>query len=412
MKTIRIIAVSALLVPMLTFGQTAPAATSTTSTAGTTTPAALPSAGLTPDSPFYFLNRVTEALQEFFTFDPAAKARLQLQFAAERISEIQSMLATSGATDPGITVAKTDLANNLAKATSAVDQVKASGGDVSALAQQVSTTIDAQKLALQNVFNNAQQKITSQEDEAQSQLQEADRVGSTTVAQEAAKKLSELAAEKAALQQHKDDSETDLTDAGDQASQNLDLTGQAQNDIADLQNSRAELLNEYPTLTAADLIFVDKAISDAQNMLAKGNAQAAIELVKQGENSLERAKNNAEKEKEANQKSLEGLLKKYGEDMNASTTQSGEGDQQQSGSEGEQSRSLQTTVPRQFQVQGGEGETEMQGTTTQHQFQIQGGEEQTEGSDVRQAESEGQTQSTTSDQQQSGGDQQSGGGDN
>lgn len=55
--------------------------------------AALPDPGLTPESPFYFLDRWGEGLQDFFTFNPENKTRLQLAFVAERTAEFDVMLA-------------------------------------------------------------------------------------------------------------------------------------------------------------------------------------------------------------------------------------------------------------------------------------------------------------------------------
>ena len=71
MNIIKPIAISLLLVPFLAFAQS-PQAT-------------LPSAGLTPESNFYFLDKFGEAFREFFTFNPDGKAHLQITFAAERI---------------------------------------------------------------------------------------------------------------------------------------------------------------------------------------------------------------------------------------------------------------------------------------------------------------------------------------
>ncbi len=42
-------------------------------------PEALPSPGITLGSPFYFLDRIGEAIREFITFNPEAKARFQDQ---------------------------------------------------------------------------------------------------------------------------------------------------------------------------------------------------------------------------------------------------------------------------------------------------------------------------------------------
>lgn len=52
----------------------------------------LPNPGITPESPFYFLDRWGEGLQDFFTFNLENKAHLQTALIAERISEIKVML--------------------------------------------------------------------------------------------------------------------------------------------------------------------------------------------------------------------------------------------------------------------------------------------------------------------------------
>lgn len=56
MNIIKTFAISLLFVPALVFAQSPQVA--------------LPSAGLTPESNFYFLDKFGEALREFFTFNP------------------------------------------------------------------------------------------------------------------------------------------------------------------------------------------------------------------------------------------------------------------------------------------------------------------------------------------------------
>ncbi|MCR4342433.1 MAG: DUF5667 domain-containing protein, partial [Patescibacteria group bacterium] len=70
MKNPKFVLVSLLFVPFLAFAQG--------------TPVQLPSAGITPESSFYFLDRLGENLRQFFTFNPEAKAKLQIEFAGER----------------------------------------------------------------------------------------------------------------------------------------------------------------------------------------------------------------------------------------------------------------------------------------------------------------------------------------
>ncbi|HDM32116.1 MAG TPA: hypothetical protein ENG32_02025, partial [bacterium] len=52
----------------------------------------LPAPGLTPDSPFYFLERIFEKIGTFFTFDELKKAERYAKLAAERIAEAKAMI--------------------------------------------------------------------------------------------------------------------------------------------------------------------------------------------------------------------------------------------------------------------------------------------------------------------------------
>lgn len=104
------------------------------SLAQTTT--SLPPAGLTPSNFFYFLDRWGEAIQEFFTFGPDAKAMLQLQFAGERISELQLELAAKGGDGKGLEVARKRLAEHIEKGNKILKEEEQKGHDVSATAKE------------------------------------------------------------------------------------------------------------------------------------------------------------------------------------------------------------------------------------------------------------------------------------
>lgn len=52
----------------------------------------LPKAGLTPDSPFYFLERITEAIGTFFTFGDLKKAERYTVLATERLAEAKAVI--------------------------------------------------------------------------------------------------------------------------------------------------------------------------------------------------------------------------------------------------------------------------------------------------------------------------------
>ncbi len=81
-KLLRIILISALLITSLFFGSTAYAQEEE-----------LPDPGLTPDSPFYFLDTWGKNIGMFFTFGNEAKAGRALQYAEERLAEARAMAA-------------------------------------------------------------------------------------------------------------------------------------------------------------------------------------------------------------------------------------------------------------------------------------------------------------------------------
>jgi hypothetical protein len=51
----------------------------------------LPDPGITPDSPFYFLDKLGKNISMFFTFGEEAKANKALRYAEERLAEVQAM---------------------------------------------------------------------------------------------------------------------------------------------------------------------------------------------------------------------------------------------------------------------------------------------------------------------------------
>jgi len=81
-KLLRITLVSSLIITSLFFGGTAYAQDEE-----------LPDPGLTPDSPFYFLDTWGKNIGMFFTFGNEAKVRKALQYAEERLAETRTMAA-------------------------------------------------------------------------------------------------------------------------------------------------------------------------------------------------------------------------------------------------------------------------------------------------------------------------------
>lgn len=94
----------------------------------------LPEAGLTPDSPLYFLKSWKERIQLFFTFSAENKARQYMHLAGVRLAEYQRMLEKGKTEIAEKTLAKYE--DQLGRALKKFERLKEKGKDVEGLMQQ------------------------------------------------------------------------------------------------------------------------------------------------------------------------------------------------------------------------------------------------------------------------------------
>lgn len=173
--------------------------------------AALPSAGLTPESPFYFLDRLGENLQQFFTFNPEAKAKLQIEFAGERIAEIKIMVEKKGVNAKRLAIAESLLQANVAYAAEIVNGEKTSGKDVTTLAKTLNDEFDARDKLLEQTFKDAKAQLKARRKEIKTNLlAEARRIGDTTQIAALEAQLNDIDGQIDALGQKKDQLENSL----------------------------------------------------------------------------------------------------------------------------------------------------------------------------------------------------------
>ena len=192
MKTIKSILISLLFIPILALAHES---------------VALPSPGLTPESAFYFVDKIGEALREFFTFNPEAKAHLQIDFAAERIAEIKIILETKGVNAKGLEVAQSRLRAHLGDAAEIVVKQKNKGKDVSELAKSISEDFDANKEALKQAFKDQERALEAKEDELKTKIREARQAGNTAQVEALVKELGEIKAQKELLELKEEEQE-------------------------------------------------------------------------------------------------------------------------------------------------------------------------------------------------------------
>ncbi len=96
----------------------------------------LPSPGLTPDSPFYFLEIFFEKIGDFFTFGDLAKAKRYIKLANERIAEAKAVVdkGKPKAVDKALVRYQKQLEKALAKA----EKVKAKGKSIAQITDLIS----------------------------------------------------------------------------------------------------------------------------------------------------------------------------------------------------------------------------------------------------------------------------------
>jgi len=110
----------------------------------------IPDPGLTPDSFFYFLERISEGIGTFFTFGDVAKAERYAELAAERVAEAKAVIEKGKpeAAEKALAIYQDQLEKSLAK----VDQAQAKGKSVSEVAEVVAQATAKHLTVLEEVL--------------------------------------------------------------------------------------------------------------------------------------------------------------------------------------------------------------------------------------------------------------------
>jgi len=113
----------------------------------------LPSPGILPDSPFYFLKAWKEVIQNFFTFGAENKAKQFLHLADVRLAEYQKMIE-KGKTDIAqktLDKYQKQLDHTLQK----IEELKNKGEDTTGISQKVEDTVNKHIEVLQGNLEKA-----------------------------------------------------------------------------------------------------------------------------------------------------------------------------------------------------------------------------------------------------------------
>lgn len=269
----------------------------------------LPSAGLTPESPFYFLDRFGESLQRFFIFNPEGRARLEITFAAERVAEIKVILESKGVQAKGIEVAQNLLHDNLAQATAILTEQKNEGKNVSALAKELDEKFAGPKTALEQTFKDEKRVLEAKEDELKAKIKEARRAGDTAQVEVLVKALGEVRAQKELLEQKEEEQGKDLDEQEEALEEQMELKDEAVKKIREAEKEKTEIIREAQKegldIPAEAFTQFDNLLAQAKTALDNGKYEEAKQLVKQAENSLEDVDKNIENLKDAKENEQE-----------------------------------------------------------------------------------------------------------
>lgn len=259
----------------------------------------LPKAGITPDSIFYFLDRLGESLQEFFTFSPEGKARLQITFAAERIAEIKIVLETKGVEAKGLDVAQSQLQAHLARAASIVENQKAKGEDVSNLARELEENFEEPKSALIQTFKEQERALETKEDELKAQLKAAHRRGDVSQEEAIAAQLGQVKGQLELLELREEDIERELEAEEERIEEEMEAKYKAEEAIAEAEEELGELQKEVAEegveIPIEALAEFNSFLSQAKNAFEAGNFKEAKLYAKEAEESLEKVEEVIEK---------------------------------------------------------------------------------------------------------------------
>ena len=289
--------------------------------AQTTSTIPVPTAGLTPLSPLYFLNQWSEAVQRFFTFGQEARVKLELVLAAERIAELRTVLENKGFSDPNVQTLEQNIHTSIKYATGVLDTKKSAGEDVSSLAKIVNNGVKENNEFLKETLKLHSESLFQEMDSLLSDLKEAERMSDNAKIAEITKEINSLQQVKNELDKNEKENEKELEKAHKDARDAMDAQEGADDIISETVGDVEEMLTEAKkegitldadAVASAEALIeaIRTAYASGQYDVAKKKSELLYTLKKSLKTQFESQKEFKDSEKENNQMEKEGINEK------------------------------------------------------------------------------------------------------
>lgn len=289
--------------------------------------AALPKAGITPDSILFVFDRFGEEVREFFTFGSEAKARLHVALAGERIAEIKVIFEEKGIDAPGIEKAEVRLKAHFADAAAAIEE--SDEDEAKELARELRQEMDEEREALKAVFKERMTDIKTRIQALKAEIEAAEKRGDEEASTKLRAELEALKAEKEALDEKEDEHDEALEEEMEKVERQLEDKEEAARAISEAEEEMAEIRAEAATegviIAEAEFAKFDRMLAQAKELFERGNYQGAEQLAEQAEESVENLLDDAEMMEEMDE-AMEGMMEaeiEFGAEIESDERQGG-----------------------------------------------------------------------------------------
>lgn len=284
MKKILIACTMLLVMPLTSFAQTE-ASTSAQATATATVGATIANPGLTPGDFLYFLDRWSEAWSLAFTVNKEKKAHKNLEYAKERVAEMNAVLKKAEGKLENIARAKENFDEHIARAADIAKKEKDKGKDVANLARELDDELDDVRDELKNVLKEHKDSASHAEEVIRAKLASLSptdpQFKGLTQALESIMKEKDDAGEK------EDDVDTDLEDEMKTFEELMGKELAAQKHLERAMRLRDRIEQDFPGGLASSSV---KLMRDAEAAMNRGDFESAKRMSEQAKEALEKVR--------------------------------------------------------------------------------------------------------------------------